>query len=64
MTYAPFDYKENAVYQSETDTIWADGYKSGFRGQPYQNPGKTQDRKMFYRDGYKQGAAVRKLATA
>ena len=62
MTYAPFDYKENAQHQSETDTLWANGYKDGFRGIAYQNPGTTQDRKMFYRSGYKKGAGVRKVA--
>ena len=61
-SYAPFDYKENAEYKTETDTLWADGYRDGFRGSAYQNRSTTQDRKMFYRNGYSIGASVRKVA--
>jgi hypothetical protein len=62
MTYAPFDYKESQVHKLLTDELWANGYKAGFRGQKYQNPGRTQDEKMFYRDGYKKGSGVRAAA--
>ena len=60
-----FHYYEDRVsdeYTERTDALWADGYKAGFRGQPFKSIGRTQDDKMFYRYGYKQGAEVRRLA--